>query len=118
MGILDGVVETRPGWLGRVEVVEVTFDPEVISYHELVEEAEVRSCAAPVFTRTEAQQKVAKALVGDRAKRSDAEVRVEGFKGNSTGQIMCFTIHFIFTKCLQRLFGLANQIIAPHKTCH
>lgn len=32
---MNGVVATKAGWIGKVEVVEVSFDPKVISREEL-----------------------------------------------------------------------------------
>jgi hypothetical protein len=34
-GLQDGVVQTRQGWVGEEEVVEVRYDPEVLSPEEL-----------------------------------------------------------------------------------
>ncbi len=80
MGLLDGVVETKPGWIGKMEVVEVTYDPKVTSIGKLVAKAETCKCALKVFTRSDAQQKLAQALIGERAVRSDAAIRVDDDK--------------------------------------
>jgi len=74
------VLATSPGWLGGGEVVEVTFDPAVISYGELLDQARARDCAAAVWTRSDEQQELAAARVGELAKRSDQAIRVEGDK--------------------------------------
>ena len=80
LGVLDGVVATKPGWIEKVEVVEVTFDPTVVAFETLLRQAETRQCATHVFTRTDAQQVIATKAVGDQAKRSDAPVRIEDDK--------------------------------------
>lgn len=80
MGLIDGVVETRPGWLGKMEVVEVTYDPKTVALEALIAKAERCACALKVFTRTDAQQKVAKAKLGQRAVRSDDVIRLDDDK--------------------------------------
>lgn len=81
MGLLDGVVATRSGWLERREVVEVVFDPSVVSFADLVARARDAECVAPVFARTEAQKAAAIEIVGaERVKRSDGEVRTDDDK--------------------------------------
>jgi hypothetical protein len=79
-GLQDGVLMTRPGWLGGGEVVEVTFDPTVVSYASLLQHAKSKGCTDKVYTRSDAQQTHAAVVVGDKAERSDAAVRVEGNK--------------------------------------
>ncbi|MDF1800093.1 MAG: hypothetical protein P1V81_13020 [Planctomycetota bacterium] len=71
---------TRPGWLGPGEVVEVTFDPKVVSYASLLAHAKSKGCTDMVYTRTDEQQAHAAKVVGAKAKRSDAAIRIEGNK--------------------------------------
>ena len=80
MGLLDGVLETKPGWIGKMEVVEVTYDPKATSLDALVRKADKCKCALQVFTRTDAQQKVAEAKIGKRAVRSDDALRIDDDK--------------------------------------
>ncbi len=75
MGLVDGVIATESGWLAGSEVVALEFDADVISFEELVREAERRGCTDRVFARSEEQARVATALVGDRATRNDDAVR-------------------------------------------
>jgi len=74
-GRIDGVVGTRPGVLDGDEVVEVRFDPEVISYRSLLDRAASHECANRVFTRSDAQQAIASKKLGKRAVRSDEPIR-------------------------------------------
>ena len=71
LGALDGVTGTRIGELLGAETVEVTFDAAVIDYETLVTKALELDCAHRVFARTDAQLKIAKALAGNRAVRTD-----------------------------------------------
>ncbi len=77
---MEGVVETRPGWIGKMEVVEVTYDPQVVALDALIAKAEKCDCALKVFTRSDAQQRVAKSKLGARAVRSDAALRLDDDK--------------------------------------
>lgn len=74
LGALDGVISTRIGELEKAEVVEVTFDPAVVEYTKLVEAAKKLDCTHKVFARTDAHLKAAKAVVGDKAVRSDKDI--------------------------------------------
>jgi len=67
LGTLSGVVGTSPGFLHGEEVVEVSFDPNVISYENIVETAEKMKCNRKIFTRDEKQQQSAQRVMGDRA---------------------------------------------------
>jgi hypothetical protein len=58
-GLKKGIISTRPGWLGKVEVVEVKFDPRVTTYNDLAKVAATKRCAEPIFACTPAQKKVA-----------------------------------------------------------
>jgi len=64
LGALPGVVETQPGFMGGREVVQVQFDPSLISYENLVGEAQKAQCASQVYTEDQTQKSKAAALVG------------------------------------------------------
>ena len=72
---MDGVIETRSGFLGGGEIVEVSFDPQRLSYAELLQHAADNDCASKVFTRSDEHQKVAGAAIGKRSQRSDEAIR-------------------------------------------
>jgi len=76
-GLLDGVVKTRQGWIGGREVVEVWYDPAVLHYAELLAHADENECARWVWTRSDAQQRVAVARVGSRAERLSGPIRLD-----------------------------------------
>ena len=67
LGGIDGVMSTVSGWAGGLEVVQLTYDPELVDYSTLVKTAQSFQCASKVFTHSDAQQETAKALVGARA---------------------------------------------------
>ena len=74
--MIDGVISTKPGWIQKFEVVEVEFDPKVVSFASLLAKARACNCASRVFTRSDAQQALAKAAIGGRSIRSDERVRI------------------------------------------
>jgi len=81
LGALAGVVQTRPGFIGEVEVVDLEFDPRTISYEKLLDKAREMDCATRIFARSAAQLAAAQRAAGrlklpeDVVVRSDAEVR-------------------------------------------
>lgn len=73
-GAVDGVLATKSGFLDGHEVVDVTYDPSVIRYDELVRYANKNSCAIRVFTRNKEQHQAAQLVVGDAARESRESV--------------------------------------------
>ncbi len=63
---------SRVGFLHDAEVVEVMFDPSVLSREAMWREASTLDCATRVFTRSGADQVAASQIVGARAVRTDA----------------------------------------------
>lgn len=59
MGSLEGVFATRAVWAGPREVVHVVFDPEVISYANLLAKARQMKCTDAVYTFNDEQQETA-----------------------------------------------------------
>lgn len=74
-GLIEGVLSTTAGWIGKVEVVEVTYDPRRVSYADLLAHAVDRDCALRVFPRSDDQLELARAKVGDAAEFNQAAVR-------------------------------------------
>ena len=74
LGKLKGVIGTQIGSLDGHEVVDVEFDPTVLSYKSLLQKAKEMDCTHRVYARTDDQLTVAKGLVGNLAARSNAAV--------------------------------------------
>lgn len=55
LGEIAGVMQTRPGFVGGMEVVEVEFDPRTVTFEMLVGQARTRNCATRIFARTDGQ---------------------------------------------------------------
>jgi len=77
LAAIPGVVQTRPGFLQKLEVVEVEFDPERVDYVALLRRAREFECASRVFARSDEQHRVAAGVVPDAAIRSDEAIRLD-----------------------------------------
>ena len=66
LGSIDGVVSTRTGWRSGREVVEVRYDPRMVSLERLLKAS--RPCANRVFVPAK-HLATAKAVLGDRVER-------------------------------------------------
>ena len=75
MGSLEGVVSTHSAWIGKREVVEIRYRPEVLAFERLLDVAIERSCDQQVYATTDAQFATAKARLGDKVQRFDGEMR-------------------------------------------
>ncbi|MEZ4959941.1 MAG: VPGUxxT family thioredoxin-like (seleno)protein, type 2 [Saprospiraceae bacterium] len=75
LGKLPGVVSTEAGFMGGREVVQVEYNPAVISYEKLLKEADKSSCAGHVYTENTTQQQVAGQVVGKSAVSSKGNYR-------------------------------------------
>ncbi|MEE8171034.1 MAG: VPGUxxT family thioredoxin-like (seleno)protein, type 2 [Phycisphaerae bacterium] len=75
LGAIQGVVGTMPGFIDKLEVVEVEFDPARLSFDELLSRARQQDCASRVFARSDAQLAAARGQVGQAAVRSDDATR-------------------------------------------
>ena len=75
LGVIDGVISTKPGFMSGSEVVEVEFDPTVISYGELVQKAERGGVASRVFFHTKGQRDTAAGIVGESSVSQESTFR-------------------------------------------
>jgi hypothetical protein len=74
LGKLDGVLASRTGVIGRDEIVEVEYDPTLVSYPELVDKAKRLSCFRKVYARDTLQEREATALHAGAITRSNEPV--------------------------------------------
>lgn len=65
-GGITGVKLTQSAWYDGKEIVNVAFDPTVVSYQSIVEMALKVRCASMVYTRSESQKKVATKLAANK----------------------------------------------------
>ena len=72
---INGVMSTEPGFMGGHEVVAVKFNPDIISYGNLVKKAKSGKVASHVFSTNSSQNKIAKEIVGDKSVSSIASFR-------------------------------------------
>jgi len=64
LGNINGIVSTKPGFMGGREVVEVEFNPSVISYGDLVKKAKRDNVSKYVFAMNREQHKIAEDILG------------------------------------------------------
>ncbi|MDA2921401.1 peptide-methionine (S)-S-oxide reductase, partial [Desulfobacterota bacterium AH_259_B03_O07] len=64
LGSIDGVISTKPGFMKGYEVVEVEYDPNVISYNKLLEKAKNERVANHIFVKDGVQKNIAEKVVG------------------------------------------------------
>jgi hypothetical protein len=62
---VNGVISTKPGFMGGHEVVELEFNPDIISYGDLVNKAKSQNVARHIFTENAEQSSIAKEIVGE-----------------------------------------------------
>ena len=77
IGQMEGVVKTLPGFMDGREVVQVEYDPAVISFPKLVQQAEKEQCASHVYTTTKLQEKQAAKVVGARSVSKESKFRLD-----------------------------------------
>lgn len=76
-GNTEGVVATQPGFMEGHEVVQVTFDPKVVSYEKLVQEGKKASCADGAYYHNASQQAVAHKILGAKASAAKENFRTD-----------------------------------------
>ncbi len=76
-GAIPGVYRTTPGMIGGDEVVEVEFDPTIISYQSLMSRAHHAGKATRIYCRDDKQFEIAKSISLDAAIRSDEPLRLD-----------------------------------------
>ena len=64
LGRIDGVISTNPGFMKGYEVVKVEYDPDLISYNDLLNKAKHDQVADHVFVKDGIEKNVAENLVG------------------------------------------------------
>jgi len=59
LGNIDGILSTNPGFMGGYEVVEVEYNPEIVSYEQLVKIAKINGVAKHLFAYDKDQKEIA-----------------------------------------------------------
>jgi hypothetical protein len=77
LGQLDGVVATEPGFMNGREVVQVKFNPNIISFEKLVKAGNQVKCADQVFTNDPNQKSAAEKVLGKNAVANTSNFRLD-----------------------------------------
>jgi hypothetical protein len=75
LGAIDGVITTRAGFLNDEEVVEVVFDPTIISFAELSKSTDQVHCAAAAYANSETQLADGRKALGDRVRAAKSRAK-------------------------------------------
>ena len=62
---IPGIIETQPGFMNGKEVVNISYDPSLINYEQVIARAKQSNCASHVFAENNYQFKQAKGVVGN-----------------------------------------------------
>ena len=74
---VNGVISTRPGFMGGREVVELEYNPDIISYGDLVKKARSQNVARHIFTENSEQSSIAKEIVRDSSVSTKSTFRAD-----------------------------------------
>ena len=74
---INGVISTKPGFMGGYEVVELKYNPEIISYEDLLKKARSNNVASHVFTVNSSQSEVAAEIAGNNSVSSVSSFRAD-----------------------------------------
>lgn len=75
LGRLEGVLETRPGFLEGTEVVEVTYDAGEVDLVDLARRAKQTEAASSLMARTDEELAAGRSVFGDAVRQTDGEFR-------------------------------------------
>ncbi|MEM7260847.1 MAG: hypothetical protein AAF488_02585 [Planctomycetota bacterium] len=68
------------GWAGKIEVVQLEYDPRVVSYDALVKHAKSEKCATYAFPMNSAQEKIARPVYGENTIVTDVKLKEQDTK--------------------------------------
>lgn len=77
LGAIDGVVKTEAGWMSGKEVVRLEYDPEIVSYESILQQAKKDRVAYHVFTNAPSQVAVAKSVIGNKSVSKKDKFRLD-----------------------------------------
>lgn len=77
IGKIKGVFKTAAGFMNGREVVNVTYDPEVLSEKQLIKKANKSRCADQVFTNDKSISKTASKLIGSNNVAATSDFRYD-----------------------------------------
>jgi len=75
LGGIDGVVSTRAGMLDGQEVVDVIFNPKILSYKQLIKIAQQSQCTNAIYGHSDTQMVAARSLLAERAKPAKSNMK-------------------------------------------
>jgi hypothetical protein len=77
-GQLPGVIATEPGFMDGREVVQVTYDPKVVSFEQVVHTGQRAQCADRIYVHDDQQAEAAQQLIEAGKIRKKSSFRPDG----------------------------------------
>ncbi|GJM36516.1 MAG: hypothetical protein DHS20C18_55170 [Saprospiraceae bacterium] len=110
-GQLDGVVRTQAGFMHGREVVEVEYNPTVVSLESLIEKGKAASCADQVFVaNVDQKNKAAKAIDQNKIKTSSS------FRPDSEPKYYLSKTHYQYVPMTELQAARANALVGQGKS--
>jgi len=110
LGAIDGIVKTEAGWMSGKEVVRLEYNPDIVSYESILQQAKDNRVAYHVFTNVPEQKQIAESLVG---KKSVSEV--DKFRLDDPKYYLSRT-HYRYVPMTEMQAARANHLIGQRKS--
>lgn len=111
IGAMEGVVATEPGFMHGREVVQVTYNPTVTDYSNIVKQSKSVSCADEAFVHSSEEAKQATQILGE------DNVREKGnFRFDKDRKYYLSKTHYRFVPMTPLQAIRANRLIAERKS--
>lgn len=111
IGAMEGVVATEPGFMHGREVVQVTYNPSITDYSDIVKQSRSVSCADEAFVHDSEQAKQAARILGEE------NVRKKGnFRFDKDRKYYLSKTHYRFVPMTSLQAIRANKLIAERKS--
>ena len=111
LGQLDGVISTQAGFMDGREVIQVTYNPDVIPFEKIVASGRQVSCADRVYAHNDSQQQSAAKLLG-----KDKTARATTFRPDREPKYYLSKTHYRAVPMTALQAARANALIGQGKS--
>lgn len=110
-GKLDGVVATEPGFMDGREVVQVEYNPTIISYEQLLQTGQKARCASKAYTDNQAHQSSAKKVLGN-----SAVGNLKSFRPDGAPKYYLSRTNYKYVPMTELQAARANSLVGKNKS--